>query len=122
MTINLSPLQEHFDNITNDLKELFERVNKLETQPITTPSANKIKLPHGDTKNKLSPLMVEMLLFAYHSGHKFHEFPSLQFPAQQQAYNFFLVREYFYLRDFKPTVALTEKGNELVARILNPGL
>lgn len=105
------------ENITQELRKSVAEVNLIQAKPDT----NKIKSPHGG-KNQLSPLMVDMLMFAYHNGHNFSQFPNLRFLAQQQAYNFFLVHEYFYLRDFKPTVALTEKGQDLVQRILNPGL
>lgn len=122
MTISLMPLQTHFDNITEDIKELFERVNKLEVQPIITPHSKQDTPSPHESKNKFSPIMIEMLLFAYHSGDKFSEFPNLRCPAQQRAYNFFLVNDYFYLRAFTPIVALTEKGKALVEKILKVNL
>ena len=83
--------------------------------------SNKSKdspVPH-DGANKFSPLMIDMLMFAAHSGHEFSKFPGLNYQAQQEAYNWFVINGYFKMVDLMPSVALTVKGSLLVNKILN---
>ena len=74
--------------------------------------------PH-DGVNKLSPLMVDMLMFAYHSGHNMQKFPGIQCRAQQQAYNWFMINDYFQATTLMSSIKLTTKGKALVEKILN---
>lgn len=99
------------ENLTNELRKSVTEVAAAEPNTIPDPA------PNVSIRNKFSPLMIEMLLFIYHSGHNLHKFPALSCPAQQQALRFFIAKELIVT-----TLAggkLTRKGKELVRRILN---
>ena len=103
------------ENLTNELRKSVTEVEAAEPNTIPDPA------PDVKIRNKFSPLMIEMLLFIYHSGHNFHKFPALHCPAQHQAVQFFIEKDLIVTdsNSSKFTAALTRKGKELVRRILN---
>jgi hypothetical protein len=107
--------------IRNNLKDmLLKSVEESETI-ITKPESKDSPPPHDDPNNKFSPLMIDMLMFVGHSGHRFHTYPNVELGAQQASYHWFLDNNYFSfeLVGHKPTVKLTYKGQALVDKILN---
>ena len=101
------------ENLTNELRKSVTEVEAAEPNTIPDPDPD----PDVRIKNKFSPLMIDMLLFIYHSGHNLYRYPALHCPAQQQALRFFIAKEVIVT-----TIAggkLTRKGKELVHRILN---
>ena len=110
--------QQQLD-VRNKLKqELANSVTEVEAaEPNTIPDPD----PDVRIRNKFSPLMIDMLLFIYHSGHNFYKYPSLSYPAQQQALRFFIDKELIVTAQIggKLSAVLRDKGKELVRRILN---
>jgi len=111
--------EKNRNNLKTSLRISVERANKVAAEPeykIHTKSDSPA--PHNADR-KFSPLMIEMLMYAYHSGRDLKNFPNLLFPAQQQAYNWFVVNDYFQTLDLEFRVKLTQKGLILVDNILN---
>ena len=111
------PWQAQLDMRTELKTKLYASI-VVEKLPSISNRSKDSPAPH-DGANKFSPLMINMLLFAYHSGHEFHKFPGFNYRAQQQAYNWFQINDYFCLSDGCAGVSLTQKGQALVNKILN---
>ena len=103
------------ENLTNELRKSVIEVEAAEPNTIPDPD------PDVRIRNKFSPLMIEMLLFIYHSGHNLYNYPALSYPAQQQALRFFIDKELIVTVQTggKLSAVLRDKGRELVNRILN---
>lgn len=102
--------------LTNELRKSVTEVSAAEPNTIPDPD------PDVRIRNKFSPLMIDMLLYAHHSGHNFHRFPSPSYPAQQQALEYFIDENLLFVCETSGSrfaVQLTRKGSELVRRILN---
>jgi hypothetical protein len=106
------------------IKALRKSVKESETiitKPEITETKSDSPSPHDDPDNKFSPLMIDMLMFVRHSGHRFHTYPNVESVSQQAAYHWFLYNNYFSfeLVGHKFDVKLTYKGQALVDKILN---